>query len=228
MRITERGRSLLKENPPSINLGLLNRYPEHVEFRKGGKKGKAAVPSTSTTPPDTEAQTPSETMDEMYRTIRNGLADELLSQVKSCSSGFFEKLVVDILVAMGYGGTRLDAAGEVVGKSGDGGIDGTIKEDRLGLDVIYIQAKRWEPTIGRPQIQQFARALQGQKARKGVFITTSDFSQGARDYAKNIESSLVLMDGEELAGLMIDYGVGVSLASTYEIKRVDSDYFEEL
>jgi len=129
-------------------------------------------------------------------------------------------------VSMGYGGTRADA-GEVIGRSGDGGIDGTIKEDRLGLDVIYVQAKRWENKVGRPDIQQFAGALQGQKARKGVFITTSNFSKAALDYARDIESSLVLVDGEELAGLMIDHDVGTTVESSYEIKRVDSDYFEE-
>ncbi len=226
LKITERGLALLKENVGSIDLKLLDRYPEHIEFRKGSKKNNSKSAANTTT--DVESQTPSEIMDETYKTIRDNLADELLSQVKSCSPGFFEKLVVDVLIAMGYGGTRPDAAGEVIGKSGDGGIDGTIKEDRLGLDVIYVQAKRWENTVQKPHIQQFAGALQGQKARKGVFITTSGFSQGAREYARNIESSLVLVDGIELAGLMIDHNVGVSLANSYEIKRIDSDYFDEV
>jgi restriction system protein len=150
----------------------------------------------------------------------------LLEQVKACTPDFFDKLVVDLLVGMGYGGTLADA-GQVLAKSGDGGIDGTIKEDRLGLGMIYVQAKRWENTVGRPDIQQFAGALQGQKARKGVFITTSDFSKQARDYASAIESSVVLLDGEMLAGRMIDHGVGTTVESSYEIKRVDSDYFEE-
>lgn len=128
---------------------------------------------------------------------------------------------------MGYGGTRADA-GRAVGKSGDGEIDGIINEDRLGLDVIYIQAKRWEATVGRPEIQQFAGALQGQKARKGVFITTSGFSKTATDYARNIESSLILIDGVMLAGLMIDHDIGVTLETSYEVKRIDSDYFDEV
>ncbi len=226
LKITERGLTLLKENVDSIDLKLLDSYPEHIEFRKGNKKDDLKSAANITT--DVESQTPSEIMDETYKTIRDSLADELLSQVKTCSSGFFEKLVVDVLIAMGYGGTRPDTAGEVIGKSGDGGIDGTIKEDRLGLDVIYVQAKRWENKVQKPQIQQFAGALQGQKARKGVFITTSGFSRGAREYARDIESSLVLVDGIELAGLMIDHNVGVSLASSYEIKRIDSDYFDEV
>ena len=134
---------------------------------------------------------------------------------------------MDLLVRMGYGGTRADA-GEVIGKSGDGGIDGTIKEDRLGLDVLYLQAKRWENTIGRPEIQQFAGALQGQKARRGIFITTSDFSKAAADYARSIESSIVLVNGRMLAELMMDHDVGVTLETSYEVKRIDSDYFDEI
>ncbi len=150
----------------------------------------------------------------------------MLQQIKNCSPEFFERLVVDLLVGMGYGGTRAEA-GRAVGKSGDGGIDGIINEDRLGLDVIYIQAKRWEAKVGRPEIQRFAGALQGQKARKGVFITTSSFSNAAMTFAHGIESSLVLIDGETLAGLMIDHDIGVTIETSYEIKRVDSDYFEE-
>lgn len=134
---------------------------------------------------------------------------------------------MDLLVKIGYGGTRAEA-GRAVGKSGDGGIDGIINEDRLGLDVIYIQAKRWEATVGRPEIQQFAGALQGQKARKGVFITTSSFSKVAMDYVRNIESSLILIDGKTLAGLMVDHDVGVTLETSYEVKRIDSDYFDEV
>ncbi len=176
---------------------------------------------------DAEARTPSEVIEAAYQMIRDSLAEELLQQIKNCSPEFFERLVVDVLVSMGYGGTRREA-GRAIGKSGDEGIDGTINEDRLGLDVIYIQAKRWEGTVSRPHIQQFAGALQGQKARKGVFITTSNFSKGAKDFARNIESSLVLVDGEVLAGHMIDHSVGVTVETSYEIKRIDSDYFEEV
>lgn len=161
-----------------------------------------------------------------YRALRERLELELLDQVKSASPAFFERLVVQLLVAMGYGGS-LDDAGRAIGKSGDGGIDGIIKEDRLGLDAIYIQAKRWEGTVGRPDIQQFAGALQGQRAVKGVFITTSTYSRDARDYVKSINTKIILIDGTELTGLMVDYGVGVSRVGVYELKRIDSDFFEE-
>ncbi len=171
-------------------------------------------------------KTPEENLDESYKKIRESLANEILDKVKSCSPLFFERLVVELLVAMGYGGTLQDA-GKAVGKSGDGGIDGIIKEDRLGLDVIYLQAKRWEGNVSRPEIQKFAGALLGNQARKGVFITTSDFTKEAKDYVKTISSNIILINGEELAELMIDYNVGVSVATTYEIKKIDSDYFSE-
>ncbi len=173
-----------------------------------------------------DGQTPVEAIESAYQTIRSSLATELLQQIKGCSPEFFERLVVDVLVKMGYGGTRKDA-GKAIGKSGDEGIDGIINEDRLGLDVIYIQAKRWENTVSRPEIQKFVGALQGQKARKGIFITTSNFSKQADDYASMIENNVVLIDGGALANLMIDHDVGTTLVSSYEIKRVDSDYFDE-
>jgi restriction system protein len=138
----------------------------------------------------------------------------------------FEKIVVELIVRMGYGGSLRDA-GQAIGKSGDEGIDGIIKEDRLGLDVIYMQAKRWESTVGRPEIQKFAGALQGQRAKKGIFITTSDFSKEALEYAARIENKIILIDGEQLAQLMIDYNIGITPVTTYEIKRIDSDYFVE-
>ena len=144
-----------------------------------------------------------------------------------CSPNFFERLVVELLVKMGYGGSRKDA-GEAIGRTGDEGIDGIIKEDRLGLDTIYIQAKRWQGTIGRPEIHRFAGALMGQQSKKGIFITTSDFSRDAREYVRHIDSTIVLIDGEQLAQLMIDHGVGVSVATVYEIKKIDSDYFSEV
>jgi restriction system protein len=154
------------------------------------------------------------------------LASQLLDRVKSASPEFFENLVVEVLVAMGYGGSHEDAA-RVVGRSGDGGIDGIIKQDRLGLENIYVQAKRWEATVGRPTIQQFASALQGQRARKGVLITTSDFSRDAKDYAAGLQNTIVLVSGVELAELMIDYGVGVSEGETLRLKKLDEDYFGE-
>ena len=158
--------------------------------------------------------------------MRADLADELLETVKSCSPAFFERLVVDLLVKMGYGGTRRDA-GQALGRGGDGGIDGIIKQDRLGLDVVYIQAKRWEGNVGRPEIQKFVGALHGRRARRGVFITTSGFSQGAREYVSHIESKIVLIDGEMLGQLLMDFDIGVTGVAAYELKRIDSDYFLE-
>lgn len=222
-KITNRGLSVLREGPKTINSKFLERYPEFAAFRRKGSEVASKPPAISE---EADKQTPVEAIEAAYQTVRDSLATELLQQIKGCSPGFFENLVVEMLVVMGYGGTRKDA-GDVLGKSGDEGIDGVINEDRLGLDVIYIQAKRWEGTVGRPEIQKFVGALQGKKARKGIFITTSDFSKQARDYASAIESSVVLIDGEMLAGLMIDHDVGTTVESSYEIKRVDSDYFDE-
>jgi restriction system protein len=160
-----------------------------------------------------------------YQRVRRELEAELLEQVKSSSPAFFERLVVDLLVAMGYGGSRQDA-GRALGKSGDGGIDGMIKEDRLGLDVIYIQAKRWEGVVGRPEIQKFAGALQGQRANKGVFITTSSYTKEALEYANVISTKIILIDGARLVGLMVDHNVAVARVGIYELKRIDTDYFE--
>jgi restriction system protein len=159
-----------------------------------------------------------------YSRLRSALAEELLDRVKSAPPHFFERLVVDVLVAMGYGGSQ-EEAGRAVGGSGDEGIDGVIFEDRLGLDVLYVQAKRWDHPVGRPEVQQFAGALQGRRARKGVLITTSTFTSDARDYASSIDSRIVLVDGRQLVELMIEHGVGVSPVRSYEVKRVDTDYF---
>ena len=173
-----------------------------------------------------DSQRPEESIEKNHQKIQEGLTVELLQKIKDNTPVFFEKLVVDLLVKMGYGGSREDA-GEAVGGSGDGGIDGIINEDRLGLDVVYIQAKRWEGNVSRPEIQRFAGALQGQRARKGVFITTSNFTRDAKEYVDTIDSKIVLIDGNQLAQFMIDHNVGVSIERTYEIKRVDSDYFAE-
>jgi restriction system protein len=148
----------------------------------------------------------------------------LLENVKACSPKFFEQLVVELLVKMGYGGSQRDAA-RAVGQSGDGGIDGIIDEDRLGLDTIYIQAKRWEGPVGRPEIQKFAGALMGKKANKGIFITTSNFTKDATEYVASINSKIILIDGNRLADLMIDYDIGVTNITAYNLKRIDSDYF---
>ena len=170
--------------------------------------------------------TPEEAIELAYQGLREQLAQELLSVIMSCSPTFFEQLVVDLLVKMGYGGSRRDA-GERIGQTGDGGIDGIIKEDRLGLDAIFIQAKRWQGSVGRPEIQKFVGALQGQRAKKGVFITTSTYTAEAVDYASRIDTKVVLIDGKALSALMIDFDVGVSVSASYVVKRVDSDYFEE-
>ncbi len=224
LNITDRGMELLGNNPETIDSKFLRRYEEFVEFktRNGVSTDKKLLADVN----EADEQTPVESIETAYGTIRRNLGTELIEQIKGCSPGFFEKLVVEVLVAMGYGGTRKDA-GRVIGGSGDESVDGVINEDRLGLDVIYVQAKRWENTVGRPEIQKFVGALLGKKARKGIFITTSDFSKNARDYASSIESSVVLIDGEALANLMIDYNVGATVESSYEIKRIDSDYFDE-
>lgn len=220
-RITARGQEVLAKNPKRIDLRFLDQFPGYRDFRAGRKAALApAVPS------DVAAMTPQEHIDLGYQQIRDDLASELLQRIKECSPAFFEQLVVDLLVAMGYGGSRQDA-GRAVGRGGDGGVDGIIKEDRLGLDVIYIQAKRWEGSVGRPEIQKFAGALQGQRARKGVFITTSSFSKDARDYVSAIDSRLVLIDGEDLTDHMMDHGIGVTEVGSYVVKRLDSDYFSQ-
>lgn len=220
-RLTERGRSFLNENPSAITMQLLARYPEYNEFRSrtrvvNGTDHEDAAVSTE--------RTPQELLEISYQNLRATLAQELLDRVKQVSPRFFEILVVDLLVAMGYGGSRRDA-GQAVGRSNDGGIDGIIKEDKLGLDVIFIQAKRWEDTVSRPIVQAFAGSLEGHRARKGVLITTSTFSQQARDYVDRIEKKIILIGGEQLAQLMIEYNVGVAAISQYIVKKVDLDYF---
>lgn len=218
-RITKRGLGVLDKQPPRIDNAYLRQFPEFVEFQTPKQKDQEGA-----RPKLDESTTPEEGIESVYQKLREGLSTELLETVKNCSAAFFEQLVVDLLVRMGYGGTRKDA-GQAVGRSGDGGIDGIIKEDRLGLDIVYLQAKKWEGTVGRPEIQKFVGALQGQRARKGVFITTSDFSTAARDYVSRIDSKIVLIDGETLAQLMLDFDIGVTRVATYELKRVDSDYF---
>ena len=223
-KITSRGLEALQKDPQTINVKYLEQYPEFVEFRT--KRTVADKPTFSKEMQEEDTQTPEEAIETAYQAIRNNLASDLIQQIMECSPSFFERMVVDLLVKMGYGGTRKDA-GQAVGQSGDEGIDGIINEDRLGLDVIYIQAKRWEGSVGRPEIQKFVGALQGQRAKKGIFITTSSFSKQAVDYTSMIESNVVRIDGETLAKLMIDNNVGVSSIAAYEIGRVDSDYFNE-
>ena len=222
-RITERGQSVLSSKPLRIDIKFLEQFPEFVAFRDLRHEKSEDKPEGGIAPVDA---TPEEALDAAYQRLRIDLEAEILEQVKAASPSFFERLVVELLVEMGYGGTLRDA-GQAVGRSGDGGIDGIIKEDRLGLDVIYIQAKRWDSTVGRPEIQKFAGALQGHRARKGVFITTSGFSGEAIDFISRIDSKIVLIDGAKLARHMIDHNVGVSASRSYEVKKVDSDYFTE-
>ncbi len=222
-RITERGREVMREHPAAITADFLMRYPEFAEFRTGKNGDSSQVARHDSVPLDDES-TPEELLDLGYRRVRQSLADELLAKIKASSPDFFERLVVDLLVRMGYGGSQEDA-GKAIGKSGDGGIDGIIKEDRLGLDVIYLQAKRWEGSVGRPEIQKFVGALQGQRAKKGVFLTTSTFTPEAIEYVRLVDARIVLVSGKELAELMIDHGVGVIPLVTYTIKKLDQDYF---
>jgi restriction system protein len=222
-RISARGENVLAQSPKRIDIALLNQFPEFREFRQPNEKsdnGDRSVPAVE------ESRTPFELLDQSYKDLRTQLARELLNEVKASPPSFFEKVVVDLLVAMGYGGSHSDAA-QAVGRSGDGGIDGIIKEDKLGLDAVYIQAKRWENVVGRPLVQGFAGSLEGQRARKGVMITTSVFTHSAHEYVGLIEKRIVLIDGEQLAELMIDYGIGVSEVATYQVYRLDLDYFAD-
>lgn len=233
-KITPRGLTVLAEKPGRVDTRFLSQFQEFQEFRTRRRDDGQLTSVTSNTSADSielkagelsPPQTPEDLLASAYERLRNNLEVELLDQVKAMSPAFFERLVVDLLIAMGYGGSRQDA-GRAVGKSGDGGIDGIIKEDKLGLDVIYIQAKRWDGVVGRPEIQKFAGALQGQRAGKGVFITTSSYSRDAVEYAGVINSRIILIDGGQLTGLMIDHNVSVSTIGSYELKRLDNDYFE--
>lgn len=217
-KITDRGMKLHKKNLNKIDVKVLDQFPEFVEFHKS--KGSNDDESTP------QGETPEETLQKAFLSIRNDLAGQILEKVKSNSPQFFEKLVVDLMVAMGYGGSRVDA-GKSIGGIGDEGIDGIIKEDRLGLDVVYLQAKRWEGTVGRPEVQKFVGALHGKRAKKGVFITTGRFSEDAQKYVETIDPKVILIDGKILADLMIDFNLGTTTSASYEIKRIDSDYYNE-
>ncbi|MEX2162298.1 MAG: restriction endonuclease [Anaerolineales bacterium] len=222
-KITERGNQVLARNPAKIDMGFLRQFPEYIEFREAVRDHEGEIRDE-----DLGELTPEEALENAYQKIRTDLSESLIRYVTNSTPGFFEKLVVELLVKMGYGGSQRDAA-RVVGQSGDEGIDGIIDEDRLGLDSIYIQAKKWRKAapIGRPEIQKFVGALQGKRAKKGIFITTARFSAEARDYVNSIDIKVVLIDGTRLAELMIDHGVGVTTSTTYELKDVDTDYFGE-
>jgi restriction system protein len=224
LAITERGRSVLGESPGAIDVSFLERFPEFIEFKALRHEKEEDSPSVGTASVSDTGKTPHEALEAAYDRLRSELVAEILSTIKVSEPAVFEEIVVDLL-RMGYGGSRKDA-GQAIGRRGDEGIDGIIKEDRLGLDIIYIQAKRWDGTVGRPEIQKFAGALDGQRARKGIFITTSDFSRDAEDYVSRIDKKIILIDGKTMARLMIDFGVGVTSVSAYEVKKLDSDYFE--
>lgn len=221
--ITDCGKDVLSKDPTRIDMKYLRQFPEYIEFRETTRNAEQQDDVDDLS----GSLTPEEELEEAYIKIREDLGNELLDYVTKSTPGFFEKLVVELLVNMGYGGSRRDAV-RAVGQSGDEGIDGIIDEDRLGLDTIYIQAKKWknDSSVGRPEIQKFVGALQGKRAKKGIFITTSRFTESAKEYAFNIDTKIVLIDGQRLTDLMIDYGVGVAHKTTYEIKSLDTDYFE--
>ncbi len=224
VRITPEGCAVLAGPPSRIDIPYLMRFPSFEAFRRASP---GTQPTTLPAPDSGNGATPEELLEQAWRALRQQSADELLDRVRQCSPAFFERLVIDLLVAMGYGGSRVEA-GQSIGRSGDGGIDGRIiNEDRLGLDMVYIQAKRWEGTVGRPVVQNFAGSLEGVRARKGVIITTSTFSSEAKEYVTHIEKRIVLIDGATLADLMLEHDVGVTTAQTYALKRIDINYFEE-
>lgn len=225
-RITDKGLTVVAQGLTKVNIAFLRQYPEYVDFQTTKRADNGTEITISSE--EVATQTPDEILDSAYLSIRKTLAQELLNKVVSLSPAFFEQLVVRLLVNMGYGGSIKDA-GKAIGKSGDEGIDGTIKEDKLGLDIIYLQAKRWAPgnVVGRPELHKFVGALAGQGAKKGVFITTSSFTREAAEYVPRNDTKIVLIDGEQLAQLMIDYNLGVTVQQTYEIKRMDNDYFGE-
>jgi restriction system protein len=226
-KITDDGGQALAETPERIDLRFLNRYPSYLEWRRNRPEPTIGAPQEIGSSLDT-TQTPEEQMEGSYASLSAALEAELLDRIRAQSPAFFEKVIINLLTAMGYGGGRAEM-GQAIGRAGDGGIDGMIKEDALGLDIVYVQAKRYADgnTVGRSEVQGFAGSLDGVGATKGIFFTTSTFSQGARDYVGRISKRIVLIDGAELSALMVRNGVGVRTRTTYEIKGVDEDYFTE-
>jgi restriction system protein len=221
-KITDKGLAVLQEKPKKLDVQYLKRFPDFLSFKEPQQEKALTTSKVSDS-----ALNPMELLEDSYQRLKDELANELRKEVKSATAGFLETLVIELLVKMGYGGSRKDA-GQAIGRSGDEGIDGIIKEDRLGLDAIYVQAKRWQGTVGRPEIHKFVGALKGQGANKGIFITTSNFSADAIQYAQKIDSpKIVLIDGQKLAELMIEHDIGVSEIASYTIKKIDSDYFTE-
>ena len=226
-QITEQGIKLLESKPTELRTKDLEQFKQFVDFKDSiSKKNDKENDDNSTIEDEQHIETPEEALEYAYLKLKNDLSRDMLDTIKSCSPAFFEKLVVDLLTKMGYGGSRKDA-GQALGKTGDGGIDGIIKEDKLGLDTIYIQAKKWENTVPVREIRDFAGALLSKKARKGIFITTSSFPKSAFEFVESIEHKIILIDGEKLTDLMFEFNVGLSKQSLYEVKKIDSDYFEE-
>lgn len=223
--ITEQGEKVLMSKPKRIDIQYLQKFPEFQEWRNSYLLKKDDANPEQIVEVET-GKTPEELLDYSYTKLREELASELLEKIKNCSANFFERLVVDLLIKMGYGGSKKEA-GQIIGKSGDGGIDGIIKEDKLGLDTIYVQAKKWTNTVPVGQIRDFAGSLLSKKAKKGIFISTSNYPKNAYDFVASIEPKIVLIDGKELAELMIEHNVGLAIKTNYEIKKIDSDYFEE-
>jgi|SRR6185437_1006842 len=223
-KITEQGLKILQSSPEKINVRFLkDNNPEFKEWQTSYKKEE--VSSQAIEEVETE-KTPEELLDYSFTKLKEELAVDILEKIKSCSSTFFERLVVNLLIAMGYGGSRKEA-GETLGKSGDGGIDGIIKEDKLGLDTIYIQAKKWDSTVPITHIRDFAGSLLSKKAKKGIFISTSSYPKSAYEFVQSIEPKIILIDGNALAELMIEHNVGLSTKNSYEVKKIDNDYFDE-
>jgi restriction system protein len=222
IQITERGQTALQQCPERVDVRYLKGFPEFVAFHtvKVTEEQPEAEDGVATT------ATPDEQIAQAYQSLQEALTDELMQTIQEATPTFFEQLVVDLMIAIGYGGSRKEA-GKATKATGDDGIDGIIKEDKLGLDTIYLQAKRWKNTVHRPEIDKFIGALTRQRARKGVFITTSEFSDGAREAASGLDMKIVLLDGRKLARLMIEHGLGVTTKEVYAIKQLDTDYFNE-
>ncbi|MHC1790370.1 restriction endonuclease [Solidesulfovibrio sp.] len=226
-RITEDGLKVLAAAPENINIKYLMNFPGFDEFRKGKKSDSQVDVSPVGQDECFEQKTPEEYIELGIKAVGENVRQEILQSLRRCSPYFFEKLVVDVLLAMGYGGSRQEA-GKLTAKGSDEGIDGIINEDKLGLDIIYVQAKKWDGNVGRPEIQKFAGALQGKRATKGIFITTSSFTREPFDFVKSISNRIILIDGEKLSELMVEYDIGVSVVQVYKLKKMDIDYFNEV
>ncbi len=223
-KITSRGLEILTNKPEILNANFLKKYDEYIEFCQ--LKNNKIINNEANLVINHSLETPEEILENAHQQLQENLSTKIIETIKQCSPDFFESLVIDLLISMGYGGSRKEA-GQALRRSRDEGIDGIIKEDRLGLDIIYLQAKRWQGIVGRPEIQKFAGALQGQRAKKGIFITTSDFTRDAIEYISRIDSKIILVNGSRLTELMIEHNVGVTPIAKYEVKKIDSDYFIE-